>query len=145
MRKIEKECSEETFEQIKKECISRLEILNVHSNVIKDFKEEDKLNYSNPMGLLYWLEEEKQKWVDELEEKYSLLVYHVLETPTSFGTLYTMMYVRPEKQEWKRERKELKEHGYIFAYVHNKEQTQNSEFGTVVVEPCFLGGVRRTA
>ena len=57
--------------------------LLLHQNVINEFKKENKLNKSEgPLGTLYWLDEEEKGMVKEYEEKWNVLVYHVIKTFT---------------------------------------------------------------
>lgn len=134
----------------KVEALLRMKKLDLHENAIREFKEEGKLNLSEgakvfdvPVGVLYWLNEEEQKMVDEFEKEYGGKVYHVIKTNTSFGLLYSMLYVSKHPEEWEDDDESLEE-GYAFAYVKNATDDFLSELGEIMIRPAF-GGVVRTA
>ena len=64
---------------IKEEAIERMKLLQLHQNVIDEFTRENKLNKSETRyGILYWLDEEEQKLVDEFQnQNEGTLVYHI--------------------------------------------------------------------
>ncbi len=124
------------------EALARMKMLGLHSNPVREFEHENKLNLSENGGILYWLEEDEQKFVDEFEKKHGGVVYHVIKTPTEFGLLYSLMYVGKHKGEWVQDRNDLK-HGQALVYVVNADDDMCSEFGSIGVKPSF-GGVRRT-
>ena len=73
----------------KQEAIERLKILQeefiVHKNVLKEFKQDETIYYSENLGgafsgILYWLrnKEEFVKKVKEIEEKRKIYVYHCI-------------------------------------------------------------------
>ena len=134
----------------KVEALLRMKKLDLHENAIREFKEEGKLNLSEgakvfgvPVGVLYWLNDEEQKMVDEFEKEYGGKVYHVVKTSTTFGLLYSMLYVSKHPEEWEDDDKSLEE-GYAFAYVKNATDDFLSELGEIMIKPAF-GGVVRTA
>lgn len=130
-----------TLEQMKQEALRRMEILKMSKNVIKQFKEENKLNLSESYGLLYWLDEEQQAKVKELEQRAGCVVYHVIRDFTEFGELLSLLLVSKYEQEWKREVADL-EKGIAFVYVYNLSAPECSEWGSISIRPS-IGGVRR--
>lgn len=132
------------------EAIERMKLLKLHENVIKEFKNERKINKSVPnkigkkiAGILIWLNEEEKEIVKEIEDEYNIVVYHVIESNTSFGRLLTMLYVSSDDDEWQYDR-ELFESNCQFSYVKNLDDDICSEFGTINYE-CACGGLVRTA
>ena len=125
-------------EQIQ-EAIKRMKILNLHPNVIYDFETEQKLNRSETsLGLLYWLTDEEMKIVQEFQEKYNVLVYHVIKTCTvQMGTIYDLLFVGTEQEEWEIERLDLKDD---YAFVHTIGYF--SESGMIKIKKVN-GGVAR--
>ena len=117
-------------EEMKQEAINRMKMLLLHQNVINEFKKENKLNKSEgPLGTLYWLDEEEKGMVKEYEEKWNVLVYHVIKTFTKdMGVIYDLLYIIDEKQYWEREREELKE-GLVLSHT----KSQFSESGDIFV------------
>lgn len=127
---------------MKAEAIERMEILNLHPNVIKEFEEKGVLNYSySVLGFLYWLTEETQERVKEFETNTGYLVYHVIESDTAMGRLITFLYVSSFQDEWEQDKQDLK-NGYTIAYVANTVDDFCSEFGSVELKSVNGGVVR---
>lgn len=130
----------------KVEALLRMKKLDIHENAIKEFKDEGKLNLSEPafgnrVGVLYWLNAEEQKMVDEFEKEYGGKVYHVIKNNTAFGLLYSMLYVSKHPEEWESDDEDLEE-GYQVAYVKNATDDFLSELGGIQIKPAFGGVVR---
>lgn len=131
-----------TNDEMKMEAISRMKMLKMHENPIKEFEEEGRLNKSEG-GILFWLNEEEEKMVKEFEERSGCMVYHAVHSFTDFGELYTLMYVSEYEEEWEVDRKDI-EAGYPLCYVVNKTTPDFSEFGSCGIKPLF-GGLYRYA
>lgn len=130
-----------TKEQMKEEAIARMELLHIHSNAIRDFKDKDIVNCSQ-FGALFWLTDEQQKRVEKFEKESSNLVYHAIENHyVELGRMLTFLYVSPNMDEWEQDREELAA-GEPLAYVANLSDEICSEYGHVGVEPCCGGLVR---
>ena len=69
----------------KEEAIKRMKKLELHPNVINEFITEGKINKSEISGILYWLNDEEEKFVKEFEEKYNGVVYHIIKSYTNIG------------------------------------------------------------
>lgn len=132
-----------TREDKKREAIERMKILKLHSNVIRDFREDDKLNMSENGGFLYWLDEAQQELVREFEEQNKALVYHVLHNIVGGDEHLAFLYVSDYEEEWEYDREDLLS-GYPLAYVKNLSYDIDSEFGSIGVKPN-IGGLCRTA
>lgn len=133
-----------TKEQMKQEALDRMKLLKLHPNVIKEFKEEDKLNYSMGIhGILYWATDEIGEVVQKFENQTGYLVYHVIHNNTEIGRMLTLLYVSTEMEEWNADKQDLRE-GCPLAYVENLTYPDCSEFGSVGVK-SLNGGVVRTA
>lgn len=132
-----------TREEKKNEAIERMKILKLHSNVIRDFQEEDKLNMSENGGFLYWLDEAQQKIVQDFEKQNNALVYHVLHDIVGGDEHLAFLYVSDYCEEWEYDREDLRS-GYPIAYVKNLSYDIGSEFGSIGVKPS-IGGLCRTA
>ena len=63
-----------SIEEARVEAVKRLEVLKMHENVLREFREEEKLNRSERLGILYWLNDEEQAMVKEFEEKHEAVV-----------------------------------------------------------------------
>lgn len=130
-------------EQIK-EALMRMKKLGLHSNVIKEFDREGKLNKSETnMGILYWLDEEEEKMVREWEDQTGNICYHVIKTPMVFGTCYSLLFVSPNVEEWEIDNEDLKCNSPL-VYVFNADAPECSEYGCIRVTGRF-GGLVRTA
>ena len=67
------------------------------------------------------------KIVEEFEEKYGHLVYHVIET----GNTIALLYVGCDEDEWETE--VLFDKQYLASYVYNLDNSQSSEYGDIMV------------
>lgn len=97
--------------EIKEQAIELMKLLKLHPNVIKEFKDENKLNRSEcGLVILYWLTDEEKQLVSDFEKEHKdYLVYHVIKTETAdFGTIYDLLYVTSYEEEWQLEREDLK-------------------------------------
>lgn len=124
------------------EVVLRMKKLKLHSNVIKEFIGEGKLNLSE-RGILFWLDDEEQKMVQDWQEKTGNMVYHVIKNNMEFGLYYSFLYVSKYQDEWEMDNDDLEE-GYPLVYVMNVTDDQCSEYGYIGIKPMF-GGVMRTA
>ena len=123
-------------EKMKEEAISRMKMLKLHPNIIKEFSNEGILNLSLNAAL-YYLNDEQLARVQEFEQQYHALVYHVIQN----GQMLSFLYVSQHTEEWEYDRSDLKE-GYPFVYVANLTDEICSEFGHIEIRPC-VGGVIR--
>lgn len=131
-----------TREEQKVEALERMRRWGIIYDAIKQFKYEDRVMRSEA-GILYWLDEEQEKFVKEFEEEYGALVYAVIWNKTEFGELLSMLYVGNEKDYWEQDKLDIKD-GYAFAYVKNLDDETSSECGMIGVKARF-GGLVRTA
>ena len=101
-------------------------------NIYKYFK-EGKLYYSYLVlgisGCIDTINSDVRyaKIVEEFEEKYGHLVYHVIEA----GNMIALLYVGCDEEEWETE--VLLDKQYLASYVYNLDNPQLSEFGDIVV------------
>lgn len=127
-----------------KEALKRMKQLNLHPNVLNELEKENKLNYSDRFGALYWIEDdvllEKIKW---FEDKYNTLVYHVIKTYTNIGTLYSFLYVSDNEDEWEMDKADLSLNS-PYAYVFNYKDSFCSEIGSIEIRKIF-GGLERVS
>ena len=134
-----------TKEQMKQEALFRMKLLNLHPNVVNEFQNEDKLNYSEgTLGILYWATDEMKQIVESFEKKTGYTVYHLIDNNSEeIGHMLTLLYVSTEMEEWTYDRRDIRD-GCPLAYVENMTYPDCSEFGSVGVRPAN-GGVVRTA
>ena len=137
-----------TREKQKQEAIKRMKILKMLPSVIEEFETKDIVFYSESLskdfqGILYWVsnKEEFVQVIKDFEEKYEALVYHAILGHYDFGTCLSLLFVSNDKSEWITYRNVLKEN-LDYAYVHNFDVPEFSEFGTIGLKPVNGGIVR---
>lgn len=131
-----------SMENKKKEALKRMKALNIYSETISQFEEEDLLSYSvAPLGTNFWLNKEQREIVKKFEEEYNALVYFIVRTETELGTMDSFLYVSDHEDEWEMDNEDL-EYGYVVAYVYSYDAPEFSEFGSIAVKPRFGGLVR---
>lgn len=130
-------------EELKKEALVRMQMLNLNEDAIKDFEENDKAWKSETnMGILYWLNEKEEKMVKEFEEKNNCLVYHLIHNNyMEIGECYSIFYVSQYEEEWEMDRYDIKAY-YPFVYVKNIDDDTLSEYGAIGIRPVNSGLVR---
>lgn len=132
-----------TVEKAKKEAIERMKILKLFKNVITDFKDDDRLNKSEDLGFLFWLYKDEEEMVKKFEDEQECLVYHVILSRTNIGTMYNLLYVSLDDEEWEEDRADL-QNGQVLAYVVNKAAPECSGIGYIGIKPQ-IGGLVRVA
>lgn len=88
---------------MKEDAVKLMKMLNLHTNVIWEFKEEHKLNKSETRdGILYWLTNKEQNIVNDFEKEHpGSLVYHVVKTNTvDFGPILDLLYITENQEDW---------------------------------------------
>lgn len=128
-------------EDKKKEAYRRMTELQLNINGIQEFMKEDVLNISW-CGSLIHLDDEQIAKLQKFEEKYDVLVYHVIQNDTYLGTMLTLLFVSDQPGEWEQDRAYVKTRN-PFAYVINLDDDTQSEFGSVQVE-THAGVIVRT-
>ena len=123
------------------EAIKRMKLLKLDTSCIEAFCAGNVWE-SEGFGALYQLSDEEQMIVDKFEAHHKdCLVYHMIHNVYEFGECYSILYVSPDKAEWKRDKEDIKD-GYVFAYVENVDDPWCSEFGSIAVKPS-IGGLMR--
>lgn len=122
------------------EAMKRIELLKVHKDVLEDFK-KGILHCSKEMGALFYLNEFEKKLVNEFEKVHNATVYHLILNNTSFGKLYSLLYVSKYIDEWTYDIDDLADY-YPVVYVKNCDVEQFSEFGRIEIRPIFGGLIR---
>lgn len=126
---------------MKEYAIELMKLLKLHPNVIREFKDKNKLNRSETnLGLLYWLNADEEKIVKRFEqENPNKLVYHLIKTNTrDFGIVYNLLYVTANQEDLKKAKEDLKDN-LVLAYV----TTEYQESGLIEVK-SINGGLVRT-
>jgi len=125
------------------EAIERMKMLNLHQNTISELKDDNLLNMSEDIGILYWVEKDEHKiLVKEFEIKYNAKVYHIIHNYTQFGELLSMLYVSDSINEWELDRNDIIENCPM-AYVANVDDSLLSDIGHIGIKQS-MGGLVRT-
>lgn len=127
-------------EEMKKEAITRMKMLKLHPANIQEFIDSGVINRSQSSScsvILHYLNEEELARVQEFEQEYGGLVYHVIQN----RQMLSFLYVSKHQEEWEFDRSDLKE-GCPIAYVTNLTDESCSEFGSIGIKSCG-GGVLR--
>ena len=130
--------------ELKEEIIERLKIIqteyNLHRNVLKEYKENGTIYYSENWGgsysgILYWLHNRTDfvNIVREIEEKENIIVYHCILNHYRDVDVLSMLYVSADEENWEDEKSLLKDDGYVGAYLYNFYNIKNNEFGNILI------------
>ena len=134
-----------TREQKIAEAVKRMEMLEIYKPTIEQF-EKGVISQSID-GFMYNIDQSTENnlanKIAEFENEHNAVVYFVITSNTSFGLLYSLLFVGDNEEEWEYDRTDLAD-GYAFSYVINNDEPMFSEFGTIGVSNRF-GGLVRTA
>lgn len=124
---------------IKDEIIDRMELLQLHKNVIEDFRQNNKLNRSENFGILYWLTDEEKQLVKTFEkENAGTIVYHIIKTITQdLEIVYDLLYVTEDIEDWTIDREYLQD-DLVLSYTI----TENPESGFIKIKKINGGLIR---
>lgn len=136
--------NKELREKQKQEALKRLKILQkdylVHKNVLKEFKENETIYYSENFGgymqgILYWLHNKSQyvEKVKEIEEKRNIYVYKCILSHTNFGDILDCLYISSDEESWEYEREQLENDGIVDSYCINLSDEYCSEFSCIEI------------
>ena len=125
---------------LKQNGLKMLRFLRVHINAIYDYKNKDRLNRSENNGILFWLTEKEQEFVDTFEkENPNCKVYHLIKTNSiDFGIVYDLLYVTDEEDFIKKAKEDLKD-GLVLSHTI----TPFPESGLISVKSVNGGLVRQ--
>lgn len=133
----------------KEEALERMHMLKLMPSVIKDFKDHEKVYYSERQNaffkaILYWVSNEDKyvELIDHFEMEHNALVYHAQLTHTEFGDLLSLFYVSQYENGWKQDKMDIIDQEAM-VYVANLDDELLSEFGYIGIEST-QGGVMRT-
>lgn len=134
---------EASLEEMKREAISRMELLKLDTQTIQDFERDGSVNLSQQLGDQFFLQpsdDEISERVKRFEQEYDCLVYHVLwaDSPMA-GECWSLLFVSPTSSDWSSERKYIKNSGLVYAYVESEMEDGVSE---IMVEPRDGGLIR---
>ena len=130
--------------EMKAEAVRRMKKWGIFPETIRQFEREGKVSMSTPpFGAYYWLEGEDLDRVREFESAYHALVYTVVRSYTSIGTMDAYLYVYEDTDEWKLDAEDM-DMGSAGAYGYNQDAPDFSESGAVGLELGAGAGLIRT-
>lgn len=127
-------------EKIKMEALERLKILETTPIAIEKFQKDRGLtkcivdHKNKTLNDETKFTEDELKLVREIEEKYDIIVYYVIQDEGMWpegGTFprYTLLYVSKCEEEWEMDKEDcMKGYKTVPAYVVNREEPDYSEF-----------------
>lgn len=124
------------------EAVLRMVYLNMFPNAIADFVNDDIVNKSETIGILYWFNDKENELKNKLEEEWNAVIFHAICGNYNIGKCMDFLYVSSQEDEWEMDRTGLKE-GYAISMCHNFSYAE-TELGEIGIMPSF-GGLRRTA
>ena len=133
------------IEEKKAEAVSRMKMLGIYPETIRQFEKEGYISRSEPpFGAYYWVEGEDLKALRKFEQEHDCLVYTVVRSYTSIGMMDSYLFVGDDREDWELDREDLKE-GYAFTYTINRDNRELSEFGTIGIDLGYAAGLTRTS
>ncbi len=130
---------EVTPEVLKEEALRRMRLLDMWENVVNDFDSNGTVYMSETAGIVYDLNNDAKKAVKKVTDD-GMLAYAVIRQNTTFGEVYTVLYVSTRTDEWIYEIPTNK--GWLMSYVYNASCDDMSEYGSVQVKQVSGGLVR---
>lgn len=124
----------------KSEAVERMKILKLLPACIDDFVRHGKVRMSMH-GILFDLNNEYQKMIDEWEKATENLAYHVIFNDFNFGKCLSILYVSKDTDEWSEDRECLSD-SYPLVYVINLDCSWCSEYGYIETVKCSGGLIR---
>ena len=130
-------------EEKKTEAIKRMKMMQVAPETIQKFKDDGKVMVSElPFGAMCFLTEKEQQEVDQFEQEYNALVYHIIRTYTNFGQLDSFLFVSDYPEEWDMENTNIKRN-IVFTWTVNRSADWMSDMGSITFRSAH-GGLIRT-
>lgn len=139
----------ENISRIRKatEAIRRMKKLRYFDLSIKEFDKWGHVMINEPpIGAHYFThdDEKLQSEIEKFEEKHNALVYAVIRSFTTFGTMDSLLFVEDYEEEWEMFDEDVRD-GIIMSYTINYDAPDCSEFGSIGFKHTIAGGLERTA
>lgn len=134
---------EASMEEMKREAISRMELLKLDAQTVREFEQDGSVSLSQQIGDQIFLQpsdDEISARVKRFEQGYECLVYHVLWADSPMvGECWSLLFVSPASSDWKGEQKYINSSGLVYAYVESEMEDGISE---IMVQPQDGGLIR---
>ena len=96
------------IEEVRKEAIKRMKLLELKNEVIQEFKDNNILYVSNLGGDLAITDIEQKQLIRELEENKNILIYHLIHQTTQNRDVIYCLFIDSNKENWKADKEDLK-------------------------------------
>ena len=96
------------IEEVRKEAIERMKLLELKDEVIHEFKDNNILYVSNLSGDLAITDIEQKQLIRELEEDKNILIYHLIHQTTQNRDVIYCLFIDSNKENWKADKEDLK-------------------------------------
>ena len=130
-------------QDLKEEAAERMQLIGLSLDVVDLLLEKDIIRQSKPHTYACEaLSPEQIERIKEFEISRHVLVYFVVRSFTSIGTMDAFLYVSNCPDDWELERKQLTEKTCM-AYVYNYDKPDYSGVSSIKFELTDNGGLRR--
>lgn len=120
-------------EKQKKEAIQRMNLLDLHRNIIENFRDKGEIYKSEIIGFSS-LNKEEIEIIEKWENKTGYLVYHVVLGDMLFGKTMSILFVSDFEDEWRMEKDIMVMQDRIVAQVENLDYKELSEIGFIDIK-----------
>ena len=133
-----------SYAEKRKEALIRMKKIGLPMNVITDFNDGYHIYvYDLNMCITFMPDRKTLDRIRNFEQQYKALVYAVIRTRTTHGTLDSYLFVSDYPQEWPSDRQALNDKETM-AYVYNQDDPELSEIGLIGFDVNFDGRLSRT-
>ena len=120
-----------SYAEKRKEALIRMKKIGLPMNVITDFNDGYHIYvYDLNMCITFMPDRKTLDRIRNFEQQYKALVYAVIRTRTTRGTLDSYLFVSDYPQEWPSDRQALNDKETM-AYVYNQDDPELSEIRNV--------------
>ena len=117
-------------EQKKAEAVSRMRLMGLRKEYIRDFEQSGKIHLSVGDETLPELTDKDMDMIHRFEREHDALVFLVVRADLGFCVMDSLFYVSRYEEEWPMEHEDLKD-GYALTYTVNYQYPDCSEFGSI--------------
>lgn len=129
----------------KEEALRRMAQMKYWGRAKEAFRRSNKVLVNEPpFGAVYDPEPELLETIEKFEAEHDALVYMVVRSFTSFGTMDSLLYVGDDEEEWELDRQDLDDK-MVFTYTINYDDPDCSEFGSIGFKLGAGAGLVRVA
>lgn len=134
-----------TMADKRQEAIRRMNTLGIFPQTIHQFEANGQVSISEPpFGAFYWVGGDDLERIKTFEEQFDALVYMVVRSYSTIGTMDSYLYISDHQEEWEMDRMQVQNPGEgVLAYVYNHNDPDFSEFGDIGLAKTTAAGLRR--